>query len=177
MRQGSIENSKARHSSSKWAAMRAFGSTGFLLASLFAAPPASAEPTFPGTLADKAGGVCVVTCLTCHTDPAGGGDKLKVFGAAFGGAVKALEITGNTSSLDSFKDSDADGDGVKDLTEVLAGHDPTSPGATSICTPAYGCGARLSRLPPSGRGTVAPLLLAAAALAFATRRRAKSRSA
>jgi hypothetical protein len=142
-------------------------------ASLGAAGVAQAEPTFPGVLKDKGGATCIVTCLTCHTDPEGGSTKLKLpFGAAFGAAVKALETSGSTTLLDSFATSDADGDKEFDLPEVRAGHDPTAPGSASICTPAYGCGAsHLARTAPLDRGSAAWLAAAAVGCVLAARRR------
>jgi hypothetical protein len=178
MRQGSIENSMAKQSGSDRAPKRARGSLFFALSvavcSVFAAANAHAEPEFPGVLKDKAGATCIVTCLTCHTDPAGGADKLKLpFGATFGAAVKAAD-GGSTMLLDTFNMSDTDMDGVKDLVEVKAGQDPTVFGPQSICTPSYGCGARLAR-PSRERGTVVALALAAGALVLAGRRRSKPR--
>ena len=184
MKHGSIENSMGKQSGSERFLPRALSpSKGFLpmalgvaLASLFAAAPAAAEPTFPGVLVDKAGAVCIVTCLTCHTDPAGGKNNLKLpFGAAFGAAVKGLELSGSVASLDSFKNSDADGDGDKDLNEVLAGHDPTSFGSASICVPTYGCGARIASRAPLDGGAAGWLLTAAAACVYVGRRRFRAR--
>jgi hypothetical protein len=108
--------------------------------------------------------------MLCHTDPEGGENKLNSF-AGVGLILKDGAIDG--------KSTDTDGDGKMDADELVAGENPATYGAVSVCTPEYGCGARVAKAPAHGALQSESLLLAALGfgvlLRWQLRRRADDR--
>jgi hypothetical protein len=173
-----LRSLRAYRSAAERVLSRALMATAFLVVA-FAAIPARAEPEFPGKLqtilATIKPGVCTPSCMLCHTDPAGGekylrsvGDTGTVWAIFLGNYVKS----NNAMAVANLK-SDTDGDTVSDIDELLAGTDPLVKGSPSICSPEYGCGARVAPAPPSYRGAagVAALFAAAVAAYFVRRPR------
>jgi len=139
---------------------------------------ASAKPEFPEALEKNLGLKCVPTCLLCHNDPAGGEDHLRDAQKSALYMLLAQETKPGDAQLQIVRAMDSDNDGVDDLTEIKAGRDPLVFGDSSICSPSYGCGARIAKpaAPQSDGSALLVSLGAAISLALWQRRRALSQS-
>jgi hypothetical protein len=159
--------------------------TGLGLALSFS-PPAAAERIFPAAVSETVGLSCTPSCLLCHTRPEGGIANLGPVGHQLLDNLRVHNRDSLISSLrclherncpdvaDSVYDLDSDGDGVSNIEEIYQGRSPTEPGATGLCGPTYGCGARVEprgSLDPKG---IAAITLAAACL-WAFQRRVRRR--
>lgn len=150
-----------------WAAMAA----GYLVLAgvLSTTRWADARPEYPGRVQERLDlGSCVPTCMLCHSDPAGGADNLNRF-SGFGLLIAEREELPDLTG-------DLDGDGASDGDELRRGESPVIAGNASICSPQYGCGARIARPSPEGStraGTVLLLGMAIGALIRRTTRRSR----
>lgn len=143
--------------------------TGLLAVLATVSAPAAAKPDIPGKLQEmlkaKSGkDVCTPSCMLCHTDPAGGDDrirepKLSVL------LVYSLADNKNVAGLDGLDKTNTDDDDVTDYQELVAGTDPYAKGTSPICAPVYGCGARIAPASSSNRATSGAAALFAAAVA------------
>jgi hypothetical protein len=128
-----------------------------------------AREQYPAKVHDAVKMECTPGCGLCHIDPNGGGERNQ-WGAERWGlatASNAIEL------LRMQMNPDYDHDGKDDVAELQAGENPGVPGASSVCIPEYGCGARLARTPaPPGPISGA---LAAGLLVFTLRWRRAAR--
>lgn len=126
-----------------------------LMGSLWAIE-AEASQAFPSAIEKALNMPCPPLCTTCHATPAGGvGTVTKPFGisAKLAGAT-LFDVAKLEQALVAMAGkADSDGDGAFDTAELAEGNDPNSKGAARICGPNYGCGAHVSRTPPSHDGT------------------------
>lgn len=150
-----------------------------LVSVLLAAPAANARPEYTGYIFDAIPGmVCVPQCIICHTDNQGGAETWteKTFGRNGGGAMRGpmglrgAELKANIEKLDSNLPADKVTDAVrlKDGLNPNSGAEDTS----SICAPAYGCGARIApALPTDSQAAGAALLSGLVLVGLMLRRR------
>jgi hypothetical protein len=111
------------------------------------------------------------SCTLCHSSSRGGGAATKRFAAALD--VRGFTV-GDTASLESALDSlvsdgvDSDGDGTKDVDELLAATDPNSADNASIVgdrsSAAAGCTIRA--LPSESPGWAAFVVTVSSVLLF-----------
>jgi hypothetical protein len=104
---------------------------------------AEARPEYPGKLQTVAAMDCTPACTLCHSDPAGGKENLRTDTTIWSTLVGAIGTQSDAGLM-----GDTDGDGTSDLNELRAGTDPGSKANTLICTPLYGCFARVARSAP-----------------------------
>jgi hypothetical protein len=142
---------------------------------------AQASQPFPSAISEELGMPCAPPCTTCHATEAGGnGTVVKLFGKsakeagagpisvdALLGALRCMSAPLGTvcANMQPSKGPiDSDGDGTTDIVELSTGNDPNSAGDARICGPDYGCGARISRVPPARSGTALAIAGSVAAL-------------
>jgi len=142
-----------------------------LLAAVSWTEAAAARPEYPGVL-QKALAMegCVPVCTVCHTDPAGGADRLNGFFPQPYSVVLAALAKMPLPALDG----DFDGDTMSDGDELKAGRSPILSGDAGICAPQYGCGARIAPLRRDGAGGTGPLLAVGLVLSVRLLRRRRS---
>lgn len=139
------------------------------------ASSASARPEYPGYVQEAVGMQCVPSCTLCHTDPAGGADKLNTQYANFYGA--ALQHDSPTYDASVALAGDTDGDGKSDFDELKAGENPTQSGSAPVCNPIeYGCGVRAAPLQPESDFAPKAWLVGTLALAGIARLQLRRRS-
>jgi hypothetical protein len=150
-----------------------------LVASLWTSG-AAASQEYPSALEESLNMPCVPQCTVCHaTELGGAGTSIQPFATsvkqagALGANVDSL-LTALATLQAAGKDTD--GDMNPDIDELAAGEDPNEAGAARICGPVYGCGAHVSRTPPSRNGAAWAFAGCAAALvAFGFRRVSSTR--
>jgi hypothetical protein len=125
---------------------------------------AGASPTYPAAIKDDlktlnaADMPCTPPCTICHRDALGGrGTVIKPFGLAMiENGLVFQDTDALARALAALKASgvDSDGDGVTDIDELSAGHDPNVSGPAALCVslPRYGCGASVAPDRPAGAG-------------------------
>lgn len=161
----------------------------FALAALFGlgfAANAAAEPTYPEALEKRLALKCIPTCLLCHTSPEGGASTVRGNDATELSIIvndnlsESLLATLRPAALNKVMTADSDNDGMIDIDELKAGRDPFTYGDTPICSPTYGCGARIAKPPaPRSDGNAAVMVSIGAAISLGLwqRRRAQSKRA
>ncbi len=118
---------------------------------------ALASPEYPDIVRDTLDMGCTPQCLICHTDNLGGSGTAKrpfvetlatkvsppVAGNDNEGLAAGLRQLADAEAMGNGEDSD--GDGVKDIAELLDLRDPSVPGEGEMCQldVRYGCGARV----------------------------------
>jgi len=144
---------------------------------LFAAP-AAASPAFPSVLQEEYDMPCAPSCTLCHaTDPGQAGNFVKPFAIMAVVPASGGGLAGDESKLKTAlaaiqtNQTDTDGDGASDYTELSEGNDPNVPGDVRLCGPAYGCGAHIARSPAKNGGAWILAACAAALVTFGFRRR------
>lgn len=134
------------------------------LAPLFVTSAALAEEDYPGPFSEAAGYDCPVQCLVCHTDAAGGADKLNPFGfnAFLNGILPGQPGTVRlaVANMRMKPDLDSDMDGVKDFQEFENHTDPSKQNTPITCI-GYGCGARIAKPAPPSSSSSAPYVIGA----------------
>lgn len=182
MRLAEIRHPEIRRPRAWRGKVRAGWAVAVLGASLFGATAAQAREEYPARLQERLGmGECLPTCTLCHTVPTGGLENLNLpIGAILGGITNSVDAPSNLPMLlESLEAANTDGDDLSDLAELRAGRNPGVHGDASICSPTYGCGARIAPLSADagGQGRGGVLLLLGLGLGVVVRRALRSRAA
>lgn len=146
---------------------------------LLAAPLANARPEYTGYIFDAIPEmVCVPQCIICHSDNLGGASTWTAerFGLNNGGRISGEKGARGSALATILKASDSTMplDMVSDFARLKDGLNPNT-GAedtTSICAPAFGCGARIApALPVDSHAAGAALLSGLVMVGLLLRRR------
>ena len=154
---------------------------------LLGAGSVGASPTYPAAIKNDlktlnaADMPCVPPCTICHRDTMGGrGTVIKPFGLSMianGLAFQDTDALARALAASKANGVDSDGDGVSDVDELSAGHDPNVSGAAPLCTstPRYGCGASIAPARPGAAGAFLFALLALLAARLSPRVNTRTR--
>lgn len=150
--------------------VRTWVGIGALLLVLVHARLGLAEEEFPGALAEAAQMDCVPTCLMCHTSNPGKADtwpgrKLSVDLLATGKfRLKAGDTAGVKAAYAEYAASHA-----AEAEQIKKGIQPET--GQDVCSPTYGCGARMAAANPSDDASMWAAALTAALLGVVWARR------